>query len=99
MGKEYKTFIAEDGLLHCSNCGGALQRRLPTPLFGRDIFPTTCKCRAELYEKEQREQQERQHENTVKAYRCVCFHESEWRNGPLKMMTVQIPQCDLQEAM
>lgn len=75
MGKEYKTYIAEDGLLHCSNCGGALQRRLPTPLFGRDVFPTTCKCRAELYEKERREQQERQHENTVKAYRSVCFHE------------------------
>lgn len=74
MGKEYKTFIAEDELFHCSNCGGALQRRLPTPLFGRDVFHTTCKCRAKLYEKQRREQQARQHENTVKAYRSVCFH-------------------------
>ena len=61
-------------MFHCSNCGGALQRRLPTPLFGRDVFPTTCKCRAKLYEKQRREQQARQNENTVKAYRSVCFH-------------------------
>ncbi len=81
MENEYKTFMADDGLLHCANCGGALERRLPTPVLGRDKFPTTCKCRAERFERERKEAEARQHEITVNAYRSVCFHEkrmAEW---------------------
>lgn len=75
MADKLNAYKARDGLLHCANCGGALERRLPAPVLGRDIFPTTCKCRMEQFEKERKEAEARQHENTVNAYRGVCFHE------------------------
>lgn len=73
--EEYKSYMGKDGLLHCASCGGAIQRRLKTPMFGRDIFPATCPCREEQYEKERREHQTREHEITVEHNRSVCFPE------------------------
>ena len=34
MKEEYRTYTADDGLLHCANCGGTLERRLPVPVLG-----------------------------------------------------------------
>lgn len=77
--QEDRTFIGNDGLLHCADCGGALQRRLPMPILGKDIIPATCKCREESYEKRKREALQREHENKVKSYRSICFHEKKMR--------------------
>ncbi len=79
MKGEYKTYIAEDGLLHCSNCGGDLERRLPVPVLGREVFPTTCPCRQERFEKERKEAEARQHQIVVDANRGVCFREKRMR--------------------
>ena len=79
MKEEYWTYTADDGLLHCANCGGALERRLPVPVLGREVFPTTCPCRQERIEKERKEAEARQHQIVMDANRGVCFHEMrEW---------------------
>lgn len=80
MDEEFKTYLADDGLLHCANCGGALERRLLRPVLGMDKIPTICKCRMEYYERERKEFEARQHEITVSAYRSVCFHEKSMAN-------------------
>lgn len=79
MREEYKTYTAEDGLLHCANCGGTLERRLPVPVLGREVFLTTCPCRQERIENERKEAEARQHQTLVDAYRGVCFHENRMR--------------------
>lgn len=79
MREEFKTYTADDGLLHCAKCGGALERRLLVPVLGREIFPTTCPCRQEHFEKNRKEAETRQHQIVVNANRDVCFHEKRMR--------------------
>jgi len=49
-------FVADDGLLHCSLCGGPLEVRLPeyNKFFKSDKRPSICKCREEkiIHERE-----------------------------------------------
>ena len=80
MENAYKTFIAEDGLLHCASCGGALERLLPQPVLGRNKFPTTCPCRQKEIEERALEEKEKQHRITVDNNTSVCFHEKRMRD-------------------
>lgn len=57
----------------------ALERRLPVPVLGREVFPTTCPCRQERIEKERKEAEARQHQIVMDANRGVCFHEKRMR--------------------
>lgn len=56
-----------------------LERRLPVPVLGREVFPTTCPCRQERIEKERKEAEARQHQIVMDANRGVCFYEKRMR--------------------
>lgn len=69
------SFMGDDGLLHCSLCGGALEVRLPeyNEFFKSDKRPSTCKCREEKIRRDREEHERREHRQTVERYKGVCF--------------------------
>lgn len=69
------SFMGEDGLLHCSRCGGPLEVRLPeyNEFFKSDKRPSTCKCREEKIRRDREEHERREHRQTVERYKSVCF--------------------------
>lgn len=69
------SYVAEDGLLHCSLCGGPLEVRLPeyNEFFKSDKRPSTCKCREEKIKREREEHARREHEELVERNKGICF--------------------------
>ncbi|MBQ1902594.1 MAG: ATP-binding protein [Lachnospiraceae bacterium] len=68
-------YIAEDGLLHCSRCGGPLEVRLPeyNKFFKSDKRPSTCKCREERIIRERKAHELREHKELVERNKGICF--------------------------
>ena len=69
------SFVADDGLLHCSLCGGPLEVRLPeyNEFFKSDKRPSTCKCREEKIIREREEHARREHIELVERNKGICF--------------------------
>lgn len=69
------SYIADDGLLHCSLCGEPLEVRLPeyNEFFKFDKRPSTCKCREERIIREREEQARREHIELVERNKGICF--------------------------
>lgn len=69
------SYVAEDGLLHCSLCGGPLEVRLPeyNEFFKSDKRPSTCKCREEKIKREREEHARREHMELVERNKGICF--------------------------
>ncbi|MCR4732060.1 MAG: hypothetical protein K5819_02435 [Lachnospiraceae bacterium] len=67
------SYVAEDGLLHCSLCGGPLEVRLPeyNEFFKSDKRPSTCKCREEKIKREREEHARREHMELVESKRVA----------------------------
>lgn len=63
------TYLAEDGLLHCSKCGEAIEEILDVPLKGKRKVRFVCSCiKAEREADEKRARQEE-----IERKRKICF--------------------------
>ncbi len=88
------SFMGEDGLLHCSRCGGPLEVRLPeyNEFFKSDKRPSTCKCREEKIRRDREEHERREHRQTVERYKGVCFTDRRMWNWTFENDDGTVPQ-------
>lgn len=87
------TYIGQDGLLHCTKCGGARQTRITVPMVGERVVGIICECmkeeQAALARREEEEEKERK--------RKVCFAETNMHSWNFRNSDGKNPQ--LEEAM
>ena len=70
------TYIGQDGLLHCTKCGGARQMRITIPTVGERVVSIFCECmKKELENKKERERLEE-----IEKARNECFTSSNMHN-------------------
>lgn len=69
---EENTYIGQDGLQYCKNCGGARQVKLTVPLVGERVVGIMCDCM--VAEERRKDQQQKESENGIR--RKVCFAET-----------------------
>ena len=70
------TYIGQDGLLHCTKCGGARQMRITIPTVGERVVGIFCECmKKELEDKKERERLEE-----IEKARNECFTSSNMHN-------------------
>ena len=70
------TYIGQDGLLHCTKCGGARQMRITIPTVGERVVSIICECmKKELEDKNEREMLEE-----IEKARNECFTSSNMHN-------------------
>ena len=67
-------FIGADGLLHCGVCGEAKEAFFSDPIPGvPDRHPVHCRCRREVWERQEAESQVRRHREKVARLKARCF--------------------------
>ena len=88
------SFVADDGLLHCSLCGGPLEVRLPeyNEFFKSDKRPSTCKCREEKIIREREEHARREHIELVDA---GLIEKKRMTKGRANMIYVKVPETSI----
>ncbi|MBR1930917.1 MAG: ATP-binding protein [Lachnospiraceae bacterium] len=72
---EEKTYLDNNGVLHCAVCKEPLERILSEPVLERTRFPRACACQRAQMEQLEKEMKDRQHEAQVSAFRAACFHD------------------------
>lgn len=69
---EGDTYTGQDGLLHCSRCGGARQTRITVPMIGERVVGVMCPCMRAAHDAEE----ERSRRSEIEIARSRCFAES-----------------------
>ena len=84
------TYIGDDGLLYCRNCGGARQTRITVPMVGERVVGIVCKCMKEKLEAEKlREKREE-----IERARNVCFASSNMHGWTFENSSGQDPELE-----